>query len=620
MKISKKVNYNRIAGSYLFLGMLTIFIGLGVGTCLASSIHVDNSSELEKAIGCNNVSTINIGANPITLDRELLVISRDLTISGEANGKSTLDGNNIQRILEFNTVVDNITVNNIHFQHGHNKNPLDYYNGGGALHIRDTVLTALDNRRTTVTLNNVNFSSNTAVSCGGAVYSVVSTWDKNTFVVFNGKTTFASNESTNGGGGAIYANLSYLTFSGETKFEKNKSEGNGGAIYSNLSNLTFSGETKFEKNKSNKFGGAIYAQSSRMTFGGKTTFEENKSEENGGAVHAKCSVLTFGGEAKFKNNKSRNSGGAIYAWYSDLVFSEDVEFDNNSSFSNGGAISAINYHKENVVNLTFNKPVLFTNNSSARGGAIYLGGSINLTFNSGLRLILNTTGEEKSGTIHMEGEDRGRRARVNIVQRDPRKLTTFIGNRSNKGRGHNAFYLQQYAELNFTAENGNIELHDAIVGGERDRDTNAATVDVVINKGAGWFNVREGGSIANVNLTNRGILNIFWPQDTVRPLDFRNSGNIIFGIFPENNKCGRIQAEDITLEEGTTLEVIASPGVYKVGDSYDIIVSKNTIRKPENINVTLHQGLKAKVKLIDNRIYRLLIGEDNDDNNNNDEN
>ncbi|MDR2077689.1 MAG: hypothetical protein LBP39_01840 [Rickettsiales bacterium] len=41
MKINKKVNYSRIAASYLFLGTLVTFISLGARTCLAMGLSAD---------------------------------------------------------------------------------------------------------------------------------------------------------------------------------------------------------------------------------------------------------------------------------------------------------------------------------------------------------------------------------------------------------------------------------------------------------------------------------------------------------------------------------------------------------------------------------------------------
>ncbi|MDR2077474.1 MAG: hypothetical protein LBP39_00740, partial [Rickettsiales bacterium] len=96
--------------------------------------------------------------------------------------------------------------------------------------------------------------------------------------------------------------------------------------------------------------------------------------------------------------------------------------------------------------------------------------------------------------------------------------------------------------------------------------------------------------------------------------------------FPENNRCSGIQAENIILEGGTTLEIAAAEGDYKAGNSYDIMVSNNVIKRPENINIilpqTLPQGLIARTGFVDDKFYRVFIeyvGENNLDGEDNDE-
>ncbi|MDR2077928.1 MAG: hypothetical protein LBP39_03105 [Rickettsiales bacterium] len=719
MKINKKLNYSRIVAGYLFLGALTIFISLGAGTCLASAVNVNNFSGLEKAIDDSSSSTINIEANFITLSRELPVISRSLTISSEAY-RSTMNGNNKNKILTFNKDSGDISINNIHFLNGHNKNPsyfyspfkypFDGYIGGGAVHIEEG---------TNVAFNNTNFSNNIAISHGGAICSTGGSENKSS-LRFNTKTTFAGNKSTTGEGGAIYAKLSDLTFNGEVKFEKNKSskeggaiflyshdggnstvtfegvinfidnisknsggaiysegsaqnknililndgttfanneskEDNGGAMYVEHSNLFSAREVNFTKNKSHSDGGAIFSLGSAqnkniLTFNGKATFNDNESTGcEGGAIYAKYSYLIFAKRAYFIGNKNNGTnrgnggaifsrgtvlnknvltfngiamftdniitsgkGGAIYAWYSDLIFNEEAIFENNKSLAGGGAV-IVTGNLGNVVNATFNRLATFEKNSSKEGGAIYLFGDIDMRFNSGLALLDNITEIKESGAIHLEGKNNSRGARVTIVQKDPRKPTEIKGNKSNNGQGHNAFYLQKQAELNFVLENGNIDLYDTI-GGDRTRNDNTVTLE----GSEGQFKLGVGGSIYNVNLINRGsTLNLGESQAAAKPLHFSNSGRIIFEIFPENNNCSGIQARDITLEEGTTLEIDAAQGTYKAGDSYDLLVSENTIKKAENINVTLPQkfakGLRARGEFRD-KLYHILIEADDENN------
>ncbi|MDR2078084.1 MAG: hypothetical protein LBP39_03915, partial [Rickettsiales bacterium] len=367
MKINKKINYSRIAVSYLFLGTLAIFIGLGAGTCLANTVDVNSSSELEKAIG-SNISTINIKADSITLGQKLPVINRSLVIYGKTNG-SILDGNNAHKILEFSQNLNNITINNTHFQRGHNEDPLDEYSGGGAAHIK---------KGKTILFNNTNFSNNTAVSQGGAILSLGDNSRKNS-LLFNGRTTFTSNESTSGAGGAMAVWNSDLTFGGEVEFTNNKSIV-GGAIYSlgdgpHKNIILFKGKTTFTGNKSidnesiKGYGGAMFIENSDLTFGGEAEFENNKSNKDGGAIFSKGdaqnkNTLLFNGKATFNGNKSTSDrGGAIFAQDSDLTFDGKTKFENNTSKESGGAIFSMgNAQNKNI--LLFSREAIFTGNKS----------------------------------------------------------------------------------------------------------------------------------------------------------------------------------------------------------------------------------------------------------------
>ncbi|MDR2077540.1 MAG: hypothetical protein LBP39_01075, partial [Rickettsiales bacterium] len=565
----------------------------------------------------------------------------------------------------------------------------------------------------------VKFKKNKSNTDGGAIYSKGGAHSRN-ILIFNGETTFNSNESVDGNGGAMYAaEYSDLIFGGETKFEKNKSKKDGGAIYSrgsaaaeNKNILTFAGRITLTGNESTDgFGGAIYAFGSDLTFGGEARFENNRSKNAGGAIYsfgdeenkntirfndrtifsgnestrghggAICAersdlifsedvefndnssygggaimlessdagstvifektaifsdnssknnggaiqslgnaqnknTLEFRAETIFFNNKSTNGhGGAIYAWYSDLVFSKDVEFNNNSSSGEGGAISLNNNRQEYAANATFSKLIAFENNSSKIGGAMHLYGNVNLTFDLGLKLINNITKNKDSGAIYMEGIDISRKTIVTVVHKNPDKPTKFKGNKSNGGEGHNAFFLQKHAELNFTVETGSINLYDVIAGGKRNEYTNVGTVVVTINSGEGWFNVREKGSIDNVKLANKGNLNLASTEPSELKLErFTNSGTVRFAIFADGRN-DKITADAITLNEGTILEIVAARGTYEKEKTYDILVSESAIVGTiKNINLVLlgdSSILEIQGEFADdNRVYRIAVGQD----------
>ncbi|MDR2077475.1 MAG: hypothetical protein LBP39_00745, partial [Rickettsiales bacterium] len=478
-----------------------------------------------------------------------------------------------------------------------NANKLDF---GGAVCARNSSITF---EREAI------FRDNESHMGGGAIASLVYST-----LVFRGVATFDGNKSTSGVGGAILSSCPFTTFEGEAIFRNNKSLGSGGAIAAAGNTMIFRGAATFDSNESGRLfgsgGGAVcVTDSSSLTFEKEAIFRNNKSSKDGGAIALDSTggTLVFRGAAIFDSNESESSGGAVYGHYcslTNLTFEGEAIFRNNKSSEGGGAV----YTDDN--RLLFRERAIFEDNKSKEGGAIFVSISGDLNFNSGLRLINNITRSKDrlTGAIHMNGsnseeENEDHRAKVTIVQKDPLNSTIFKGNKSNDGCV--AVYMEEYSVLNFLLEKGDVDLYDAI-DGDRTKNSNTVTLE----GSGGQFNLKEEGSINNVNLINRGNLNLAESQTAARPLSFRNSGKIIFGIFPENNRCSGIQAENIILEEGTTLEIAVAGGDYTAGNSYDIMVSNNAIKKPENINIilpqTLPQGLRARTELQD-KLYRILI-------------
>jgi predicted outer membrane repeat protein len=547
----KKRGSNSAAFICLLLALGTIFVSAGVSEAVD---NVDRFEKLQNAISSGD-AVINIDAKTIDFPEggQKMKIERNVTISG-LDGRSTLNLNGVGRtgnsFFSFSQGL-NIILKNLNFTKGYNC--LCFDNGsGGAIYL---------NEKITAAFRNVSFSNNIAGSDGGA----------------------------------IHARYSDLTFSGETTFRKNSSFTDGGAIYLY----------------------SVIGKGYSLKFEGTVKFFENKSIGNngwgGGAICSQGAALsryalTFDGAAVFESNISSRGGGAIHARYSDLTFDGETTFRKNSSFTDGGAIALTN-DDGNAAELTFqNSPPLFEGNQANQGAAIYVLGNVKIEFNSGLKLISNSTAHENSGAIHMTGTDNVNKVIVAIVQNNSSVPTEIRGNTSGND-GQNAFYLEEQAELNFILKKDDIYLYDAI-GGDRSKDSNSVTID----RGEGWFNVGRGGTIRNVNLNNRGNLSLVGAGGTGLDLkDFTNSGKIKFGIFPEDKKCAKITAENITLGEGTTLELVAGKGTYEKGKTYNILIANaNFTTDTENITPvpSSQNNLKIQGNFSDDRkIYHIVIEE-----------
>jgi predicted outer membrane repeat protein len=458
---------------------------------------------------------------------------------------------------------------------------------GGAIHIGEGMK---------VTFTKAYFSKNKANFSGGAIYSRGNEKVRN-ILVFNKESNFTSNENDGvktdimdeSDGGAIYSINSDLTFNGITYFSKNQNLGlSGGAIYAKASNLIFEKSVIFSDNGSGRQGGAITYSGDRgdsLVFEEKVDFTNNKVDGIGGALcfMGNGGKINFKKEVIFYNNISNNGGGAINGSGNNLslIFDGEATFRGNISDStSAGAIMLQSDYDNRICKSIFNGQTIFEGNrAKTRGGAMYIN-KASVEFRSGLVLAGNITGRKNSGAIHMEGSNDANRASVTIVQNDINKPSEFKENISNNesypGKGKNAFYLWQHAELNFNAKSGNIDLYDAIDGfsGKEDKI-------VTITGNEGWFNVKEDGTIRNVDLNNRGNLGLANSKPVELHLEnFSNSGRIKFGIFP-NEKCDLIEAKSITLEAGTILEIVvigASDGIYNIMISeVPIIVAENII-------------------------------------------
>ncbi|MDR2078067.1 MAG: hypothetical protein LBP39_03825, partial [Rickettsiales bacterium] len=561
--------------------LLAIFICFAVifAPGPAAGVPVSNFTALQTALADHQTSIdISHTAGNIYFDSTLTIDYSNVNINGYYSGepRSIFNGGENRRLFTVSQSLSGIRLRDIDFTAGRGVNA-----SGGAISLASGVA---------ISFEYSNFSGNIASIGGGAIYSNGSSADRNTLTFsgpHSGKITFSGNESTNVGysGGAIYAGYSNLSFDGEIVFKNNKTVGQGGAIYSEGSSsskntLTFGEKAIFTGNESaGGYGGAIYANFADSIFSGDAIFENNKSTAFGGAIlfsadSTSRSTVTFSGKAKFISNESSDAsygGGAIGVIHSDLVFDGTAVFENNKS--------------------------------AGRGAAIYVDvGTV--VFNDGLELLTNASigNYAARGAIYMKGTDEENRSTVNIIQSNVNRVTEFRGNTSNNG--HNAVYLEQYANLDFNLVNGNAIIYDAIEGdGTKDSNT------VNLGGTGGWLKfIGENASINNVNLFNGGQLDISKiGAKELNLVNVTNSGIIKFGIFPENGNCNSIFAGSITLSTGTSLEILMARGSYAAGNSYTLLSSGAAIAY-EEISLVVPDGLNLVGEFQnDNKSYVLRV-------------
>ncbi|MDR2778052.1 MAG: hypothetical protein LBB13_00910, partial [Rickettsiales bacterium] len=526
--------------NFIFRSSLALVAIFAVVTMArAEPTEVNNFDELKDAI--NNAKTEIVIKNDIDFTANVPEINyNNIVISGPSeNAQGLLNGNGNYKFFMFGVKAKNISLKNLHLSDGNNKDESSISNGGGAIHLGKEVV---------VNLEGLTFSNNQTISRGGAIHSRGTDNDNKNNLNFTGETTFSGNKTVQilGNGGAIYAENSSLTFGKLlATFENNSSKNNGGAIY----------------------GG----NGTELTFGGDVTFTENSSDGNGGAIHfwgenaTNKNILEFEGNATFVRNSTTKDGngygGAIYIWDSSLTF---------------GGLATLE------------------SNRAKFGGAICARMNTSIKFNNGLRLIGNTTGNKNSGALHILGSSNDELAIITIIQRNPAVPTEFRGNKSGDGE-HNAVYMTQYSRLNFFVEKGSVNIFD-VFSGKKDGPDNIIT----INEGDGWINIEKGGSLENVRVVSGGNLKLAGESRGFNLIDFTNSGTIRFEILPGKINA-KINADSITLKQGTVLEIVAVKGqLYQTGESYDILAidgkkNNKTINGQENSKlISLQRDLKIE--------------------------
>ena len=269
------------------------------------------------------------------------------------------------------------------------------FSAGGGIWVGDYIRSTSKLYKNPVIIQSAKFTSNTAGSCGSALYSYKAeniylediyaiTNSNSAFCItessvnFSGKINIFNNSGTLGGGIKINSKNTFLHFKGSTVLYGNQA-GLGGAIYSPFGNeLTFSGDTLFSHNSADTNGGAIYSVNTNITFdhNSAVSFKCNTAE-NGGAIYlTSASFLTFnrGVNISISYNHATKYGGGIY--------NEDVASAAQCSFKRSEAVKLselpycfIRFTYPINNRIKYNSTLIFSqNNSAGRDGSLIYGG------------------------------------------------------------------------------------------------------------------------------------------------------------------------------------------------------------------------------------------------------
>ncbi|MBO7725532.1 MAG: hypothetical protein J6S40_03600, partial [Thermoguttaceae bacterium] len=266
------------------------------------------------------------------------------------------------------------------------------------------VTTTVDSGETETVTHNV-----TTGGSGGAIYSSA------TLTVENSE--FTSN-TANARGGAVYGVTIDIT---NGDFTKNTAGIAGGAIYGlGASDVTITGG-EFVRNSSAATAGAVYAD--KLTVTG-AAFRNNSTEDYGGAILASSNgAAVIISDSLFESNTAY-CGGAFTSYSGgSVIFNENTAFTGNTAFQ-GGAVYA-----EDTESLTLNKTVFDRNISDTNGGAVYATASGHDAITVIDSAFTGNVADGKGGAVYVQGG-----AVLEITR------GTFDGNKVLDGEGGGAIY------------------------------------------------------------------------------------------------------------------------------------------------------------------------------------
>lgn len=176
-----------------------------------------------------------------------------------------------------------------------------------------------------------------------------------------------------GKGGAIFNENGAIVIN-EGTYSTNGAVTDGGAIYNGNQATASLLSTIFTSNLSGRDGGAIYNNDTAILTISSSTLSSNRADAtvngiindlngDGGAIYNETSATLVLDDSLLQNNSARN-GGALYNDDGTLVLNRDT-FGVNSALENGGAI-----FNTAGGSLTLNQGLFTTNSASDNGGAI----------------------------------------------------------------------------------------------------------------------------------------------------------------------------------------------------------------------------------------------------------
>ena len=422
-----------------------------------------------------------INGTPILLALGQLNIGQDVTIQGNGQNETIIDGQSLTRIVNVDAAVSNATFDSLTLRNG-STTGVGNENGGAGLRWQGPG---------TLTLTNTWFTANRTYSFGAGLLA----------------------ESGN------------VNISGST-FDLNDADREGGAIFIDSGNVSI--DASAISGNTGREGGGIYIYGSNQSASTyveitNSTISGNTADSEGGGVYIKgynqsASTYVEITNSTISGNTAGQQGGGIYIDGYNESASTYVEITNstisgNTAERDGGGvyIDGYNYAASTFVEIT--NSTITGNTAERDGGGVYIDG-YNSSASTYVKITNSTisgnTAEQEGGGVFIEGYNNSASTYVEITN------STISGNTAERDGG--GLYIYGY---NYSAPT-HIEItNSTITGNTADSDDSAG------GEGGGIYNYNYGG---DVELTLFNTIVAGNVKGTAAPTDsdieFDNGGNL----------------------------------------------------------------------------------------------
>ena len=284
-----------------------------------------------KATACASIGhAISLAASGDTIQiaaaayPENLSIPVNLTLNGAKAATTIVDGTATANVFTVGAGIS-LTISNLTI-----KNGVGFPPGGGGI-----------NNSGTLTVNNTNFYSNTALS-GGAILNIGTAIISNT--TFIGNTPYFSGHSASCGAIDNRNTMTITTSTFDTNYANNNVTSGGALCNGGTMTITHSTFSNNQSQGNNGgYGGAIFNYAGTLTVT-NSTFSTNSAVTSGGAIYSQGGTVQISNSTFGTNPENMGGGGALSNAGSSVMIQNSIVANSGNGGNCDGAITSDGYN------------------------------------------------------------------------------------------------------------------------------------------------------------------------------------------------------------------------------------------------------------------------------------